>query len=52
MFTQSMINVENTRNIASVVWGLDSTGNGDAAAHVMSVLRGMQYATRSQSFAL
>lgn len=44
--------MENTRNIASVVWFLDSIENGDAAAHVMSVLRGMQYAMRSQSFAL
>lgn len=42
----------NTGNSASVAWFLDSIGDGDAAAHVVSVLRGVQCATRSQSFAL
>lgn len=44
--------MENIGNSASVAWFLDSIGNGDAAAHVVSVLRGVQCATRSQSFAL
>lgn len=43
--------MENTGNSASVAWFLDSIGNGDAAAHIVSVLRGVQCATRSQSFA-
>lgn len=44
--------MENTRNSASVAWFLDSSGNGDAAAHAVAVYRGVQCAMRSQSFAL
>lgn len=47
-----MSNVENTGNSASVAWFLDSTGDGDAAAPIVAALRGVQRATRSQSFAL
>lgn len=44
--------MENTGSSASVAWLLDSTGNGDAAAHVVPVLRGVPCATRSQSSVL